>query len=159
MDISTGTNAALWKSEKFVESWAAWAVGRGRSNAVQWRLMGELLPFGEGEALTFLDLGAGTGSAAREILELYRRSTAVLADFFLRMMGGGEAQLQAFAGRFRCVAFDMLLGGWPTAIPAVLDAVVTSMCIHHMPDHRERGLFAEIFERLVPGAGTSTTPR
>ena len=25
------------------------------------------------------------------------------------------------------------------------------MCIHHMPDHRKQGLFAEIFEHLAPG--------
>ena len=25
------------------------------------------------------------------------------------------------------------------------------MCIHHLPDHRKQGLFAEIFERLAPG--------
>jgi tRNA (cmo5U34)-methyltransferase len=29
--------------------------------------------------------------------------------------------------------------------------VVTSMCIHHMPDHRKQGLFAEILEHLAPG--------
>lgn len=113
--------------------------------------MGELLPFEEGDAFTFLDLGAGTGSAARAIFELYPRSTAVLADFSSQMMDEGAAQMELFAGRFRCVAFDMLAGRWPTSGPAGLDAVVTSMCIHHMPDHRKRGLFAEIFERLVPG--------
>jgi tRNA (cmo5U34)-methyltransferase len=28
---------------------------------------------------------------------------------------------------------------------------VSSMCIHHLPDHRKQGLFAEILERLAPG--------
>jgi len=151
MEQSTDTNAALWKSDEFIQHWAARAIEREQSNAARWRFMGELLPFEEGDAFTFLDLGAGTGSAARGILELYPRSTAILADFSAQMMGEGEAQMQPFAGRFRYVAFDMVTGGWPTAIPAVLDAVVSSMCIHHVPDHRKRGLFAEIFERLVPG--------
>jgi SAM-dependent methyltransferase len=42
-------------------------------------------------------------------------------------------------------------GQWPEAIPAALDAVVTSMCVHHLPDERKQGLFAEIFAHLVPG--------
>jgi hypothetical protein len=45
----------------------------------------------------------------------------------------------------------MLAGEWPDAIPGDLDAVITSLCIHHMPDDRKQSLFVEILEHLVPG--------
>jgi tRNA (cmo5U34)-methyltransferase len=151
MDQSTDTNAAIWKSEEHVRNRAATSGEREQKNAAQWRLMGELLPFGEQDAFTFVDLGAGTGSAARGILGQFPRSTAILADFSPQMMAVGEAEMQAFAGRFRYVEFDMSTRVWPEAIPTGLDAVVSSMCIHHMPDHRKKGLFTEIFERLAPG--------
>ena len=67
------------------------------------------------------------------------------------MMLAGESKMQPFAGRFRYVEFDMSLDRWPQQIPAGLDAVVTSMCIHHMPDQRKQGLFREIYEHLAPG--------
>jgi SAM-dependent methyltransferase len=67
------------------------------------------------------------------------------------MMGAGEHEMQPFAGRYRYVDFDMSTGQWPATIPAALDAVVTSMCVHHLPDDRKQGLFAEIFDHLVPG--------
>ena len=67
------------------------------------------------------------------------------------MMRAGEREMQPFAGRYRYVEFDMTTGEWPAAIPAALDAVVTSMCVHHLPDERKQGLFAEIFDHLVPG--------
>jgi SAM-dependent methyltransferase len=118
---------------------------------VQRRLMAVLLPFGEQQAFTFLDLGAGTGAASRAILELYPRSTAILADFSAEMMRAGEQEMKRFAGRYSYVEFDMSAGTWPAAVPAALDAVVTSMCVHHLPDARKQGLFAEIFDRLVPG--------
>jgi SAM-dependent methyltransferase len=113
--------------------------------------MGDLLPFGEQDDFTFLDLGAGTGAAARGILELYPHSTAILTDFSSQMMDEGKREMQPFAGRFQYLEFDMSTSSWPAAIPATVDAVVTSMCIHHLPDHRKQGLFAEILERLAPG--------
>lgn len=114
--------------------------------------MAELLPFGEQEPFTFADLGAGTGAASRTILDVYPRSTAILADFSAEMARAGQRELRRFAGRYRYVAFDMSAGGeWPAAIPAALDAVVTSMCVHHFADERKRSLFAEIFDHLAPG--------
>ena len=151
MDQSTDTNADIWKSEEGVQFWTAKSEEREQKRAAQWRLMGELLPFDEQDAFTFLDLGAGTGAAARRILELYPRSTAILTDFSAQMMDQGEREMQTFAGRFQYVEFDMSTNSWPAAIPATLDAVVTSMCIHHLPDHRKQGLFTEILERLAPG--------
>ena len=60
--------------------------------------------------------------------------------------------MRPYSGRYRYVEFDMSVGAeWPAAIPVALDAVVTSMCVHHLPDERKQGLFAEIFDRLVPG--------
>ncbi len=151
MDQSTDTNAAIWKSAEHVQNRAARADELERKNAAQWRLMGDLLPFGEQDAFTFLDLGSGTGPAARAILSQYPRSTAILADFSSQMMAAGEAEMQPFAGRFHYVEFDMSTSTWPAEIPTMLDVVVSSMCIHHMTDERKQGLFAEIFEHLTPG--------
>jgi len=151
MDQSKDTNADIWKSDDGVRFWTAKTGEREQKRSAQWRFMGDLLPFGEQDAFTFLDLGAGTGAAARGILERYPRSVAILTDFSAQMMAEGERELQPFAGRFEYVELDMSTSSWPAAIPATLDAVVTSMCIHHLPDHRKQGLFTEIFEHLAPG--------
>src|ERR1700722_7628718 len=145
------TNAAIWQSEGVAAAWAADAARREGNRAAPLRFMATLLPFAEQEAFTFLDLGAGTGAAARAILERYPHSTALLADFPAAMMSAGEGEMQPFAGRYQYVEFDMSAGPWPAAIPAALDAVVTSMCVHHLTDARKQGLFAEILDHLVPG--------
>jgi SAM-dependent methyltransferase len=151
MDHSADTNAAIWHSEEIVANWVKEADLQERNRAPQRRLMAELLPFGKDEEFTFLDLGAGPGAASRAILDLHPRSTAILADFSAEMMRAGEPALQPFAGRYRHVEFDMTTGQWPAEIPRSLDAVVTSMCVHHLTDDRKQGLFAEIFDHLVPG--------
>jgi SAM-dependent methyltransferase len=151
MGESADTNAAIWQSEEVAAAYAAETASSERNDAAQQRFMAVLLPFGEQEQFTFLDLGAGTGAASRAILGRYPRSTAILADFSAQMMGAGRREMEPFAGRYRYVKFDMSSGNWPAAIPAELDAVVTSMCVHHLPDGRKQGLFAEIFDHLVPG--------
>jgi tRNA (cmo5U34)-methyltransferase len=148
---SPDMNAAIWQSPEIIRNWGAEAERQEPRRAAQRRLMALLLPFGAQEPFTFLDLGAGTGAASRAILAHHPRAVAILADFSAEMMRAGELQMQPFAGRYRYVEFDMLAGQWPEAIPAALDAVVTSMCVHHLPDERKRGLFTEIFGRLVPG--------
>jgi tRNA (cmo5U34)-methyltransferase len=145
------TNAAIWKSDEIVKTWAAEAADRERNHGAQWRFMAVLLPFGEQDSFTFLDLGAGTGAASKAILERHPGSAGILADFSSEMMGAGDLELQPFAGRYRYVEFDMLAGDWPAAIPASVDAVVTSLCVHHLPDERKQSLFGQIRDRLVPG--------
>jgi tRNA (cmo5U34)-methyltransferase len=150
MDQQADTNAAIWRSAEIVQAWAGEEAERERSRTGLRRFLAQLLPFA-GEAFTFLDLGAGTGAASRAILAAHPRSTAILADFSAEMMSVAEREMQPFAGRYRYVEFDLAAGVWPAAIPAALDAVVTSMCVHHLTDERKRGLFAEIFGRLAPG--------
>ena len=146
------TNAAIWQSAEAVEAWAAEAQRQERGREAHRRFMALLLPFGEQDEFTFLDLGAGTGAASRAILGMYPRSTAILADFSAEMMRAGEREMRSCAGRYRYVEFDMAAAGaWPAAIPAALDAVVTSMCVHHLPDDRKQSLFTEISGHLAPG--------
>ena len=151
MHESADTNAAIWKSEEVVRHWVAEAEVQERRRQEQRRLMAILLPFGADDAFTFLDLGAGTGSASAAILQLYPQATAILADFSAEMMRAGESLMRPFPGRYRYVEFDMTSGGWPADLPAAIDAVVTSMCVHHLTDERKQGLFAGIFEHLAPG--------
>lgn len=145
------TNAAIWKSDHIAQDWAAQAAYRQRTHEASWQLMAALLPFGQQDSFTFLDLGAGSGAMSQAILTRFPGSTGILADFSAAMMGAGELEMQPYTGRYRYVEFDLSGGDWPAAIPPAVDAVVTSLCVHHLPDGRKQGLFAEILGRLVPG--------
>jgi SAM-dependent methyltransferase len=158
MDSSADMNAAIWQSAEIAATWAAEAGDRERNRVAHRRFMAVLLPFGAGEAFTFLDLGAGTGAASRAILDRYPRSTAILADFSAGMMRAGEAEMRPFAGRYRYVEFDMSAGEWPTAIPAALDAVVTSLSTT-CPTSASRDFSPRSSIISSRAAGTSTTTR
>jgi tRNA (cmo5U34)-methyltransferase len=150
-DQQTDTNAAIWKSEEVARTFAAQSEQRERQRHEQLTLLARLLPFGPDEAFTFLDLGAGTGAASRAVLAEYPRAQAILAEYSPQMTSQGERLMGAYAGRYRYVEFDMLSPQWPPAVPSVLDAVVSALSVHHLPDQRKRGIFAEIYAHLRPG--------
>jgi tRNA (cmo5U34)-methyltransferase len=76
----------------------------------------------------------------------------VLADFSPQMMAQGAAELAPYEGRYRYVEFDLAApGSWPDGILAPVQAVITSLAVHHLNDERKQQLFAEIFDHLAPG--------
>ena len=152
MSETADTNAAVWKSDIGVSFWKSRDYDRARQDAERRTLMAELLPFAPDEPFTFVDLGAGTGAAARTILDHYSAARAVLADFSPQMMAQGEVELAPYAGRYSYVEFDLTAeGAWPADIPVPVDAVISSLAVHHLKDARKQSLFAEIRAHLVPG--------
>jgi tRNA (cmo5U34)-methyltransferase len=146
------TNAAVWKSDIGVSFWKSTQADREQRRAGQRALLAELLPFAADEPFTFVDLGAGTGAAARIVLDHFPAAGAILADFSSQMMAQGEAELKPYAGRYSYVEFDLTkAGGWPAGIPDPVDAVISSLSVHHLNDDRKQTLFAEILLHLTPG--------
>lgn len=145
------TNAAIWKSETTARNFAAQSEQRERQRAEQLTFVARLLPFGSEDAFTFLDLGAGTGAASRAVLAEYPRAEAVLAEYSPQMMAEGRKAMAQYEGRYRYVELDLLEADWPADVPDVVDAVVTALAVHHLPDERKQSLFRQIFGRLRPG--------
>lgn len=144
-------NAAVWKSDRDVAAWLSAEQERERRRTPQRRLMADLLPFADDEPFVVLDLGAGTGAATRPVLDRYPAATAILAEYSPQMTVAGTQALEAHRGSFSYVDFDLAGGPWPAAIPDPVDAVITSMCLHHLPDVRKEQLIREVLTRLAPG--------
>ena len=147
----TDTNAQIWKSEEVARSFAAMSAQRERERAEQLTFVARLLPFEKTDACAVLDLGAGTGAASRAVLNEYPRATLYLAEYSPQMTAEGRRLLTEFEGRYHYVEFDMLGSDWPSTLPERVDAVVSALAIHHLPDERKRSLFKEIRQRLAPG--------
>jgi tRNA (cmo5U34)-methyltransferase len=147
----TDTNADIWKSEEVARSFAAQSAQRDRQRAEQLTFVARLLPFSADARFTFVDLGAGMGAAARAVLDEYPNASAILAEYSEQMAAEGRKLLASYEGRYRYVAFDMLEQSWPDVLPERVDAVVSALAIHHLPDARKRSLFGEISVGLKPG--------
>jgi tRNA (cmo5U34)-methyltransferase len=144
-------NAAIWTDERQVADWVATSGQRERTRSVHRQVMVDLLPFADDDEFTFVDLGAGTGAASRAVLDHFSSAKAVLADFSPQMMAEGHSALAGFQGRFGYVTMNLETPGWPAELPSSADAVISSLCVHHVPDERKRQLFSEICSHLAPG--------
>jgi SAM-dependent methyltransferase len=101
----------------------------------------------------FCDLGAGDGGFAELVMDAHPGSTCVLVDFSEPMMAAAKERLATKGGRWELVRGDLAQASWLDALPdgERFDAVISRLCIHHLPDERKRRLYEETFELLAPG--------
>ncbi|MBZ5618829.1 MAG: class I SAM-dependent methyltransferase [Acidobacteriia bacterium] len=102
---------------------------------------------------SFLDLGSGDGVLAAAILDRYPGAEGVLVDFSGPMI---EAARNRFAHQNASVRFvnaDYGPASWTGSVEkwGPYDAIVSGYSIHHQPDTRKRGIYAELFRLLRPG--------
>jgi SAM-dependent methyltransferase len=121
--------------------------------AEQIGVMMSILKTREAPIETFMDLGCGDGILGATILGEYPPARGVLVDFSEPMLEQAQEQLKEYAGQ---LAFENLDYGDPAWVNRIekygpFDAIVSGYSIHHQPDARKRGIYAEIFSLLRPG--------
>jgi SAM-dependent methyltransferase len=118
----------------------------------QGELVRRLIIRGGRRVTRFLDLGAGGGAFAQLVMDAHPEATGVLVDFSEPMVAAAGGRLAPYAGRWDYVLADLSGAGWLEALPAGrYDAVVSALCIHHLPDERKRELYAQAHALLEPG--------
>lgn len=98
-------------------------------------------------ARRILDLGTGDGRLLALLLLDRPEAEGVAVDFSPTML---EAARSRFRGHrnVTVVCHDL---DHPLPPLGSFDAVVSSFAIHHCTDDRKRGLYSEIYDRLLPG--------
>jgi tRNA (cmo5U34)-methyltransferase len=93
-----------------------------------------------------LDLGAGTGSTSRAVLDAHPDARIVLIDENAGMLAVAIDILPA-ANVEQVVVADL-----SDPLPAgPFDLVVSALAIHHLDGDQKQALFAAVHERLAPG--------
>ena len=143
---------AAWQRREIAESFV-----RDRRHLIpliegQDELLRRLITRGERRVRRFLDLGAGGGAFAELVMGTHPQSTGVLVDFSEPMVAAAKQRLTAHAGRWEYVFADLSDPSWSRALPeGRYDAVVSALCIHHLPDERKRELYGQVYDLLEAG--------
>lgn len=106
-----------------------------------------LLPFGRDDEFRAVELGSGEGILSASILEAYPRASILSLDGSETMREQTQSRLAAYGERGSTAPFDLLGDDWLEHLQGV-DAVVSSLVIHHLDDEGKRRLYQEIQSRL-----------
>jgi tRNA (cmo5U34)-methyltransferase len=102
------------------------------------------------EPFQVLELCCGEGLLAEMILERFPNCTLYGYDGSAEMLGQASARLARFGNRFAPQLFDLAADDWrrPAFSP---QAVVSTLCIHHLDGRQKAKLFGDVARLLGPG--------
>jgi SAM-dependent methyltransferase len=106
-----------------------------------------LLPLGSDEVGRVVELGCGEGRLASAILTAYPRASVLALDGSDEMRVEASARLRAFNGRGEIGPLDLHGDGWFARLDGV-DAVVSSLALHHLDAAGKRHVFQETARRI-----------
>lgn len=104
----------------------------------------ELIPFAVDKPVDVLDLGAGTGLFASQVLEQYPLGRFVLWDVAGKMLDVARQRFRDWPEQFRYVVADYR----SLTEAGSFDLVISSLSIHHLEDPEKRALFCRIHDLL-----------
>jgi tRNA (cmo5U34)-methyltransferase len=129
--------------------------------AEQMNLLTALLPYPPDARLSVLDLGAGFGAVAEQILEHYQRASVTCVDGSDAMVAHARQRLRKYGERVKIFKADLAERSWCDSLKPVarasseegvgFGAVVSAIAIHHLTHQRKRELDREVFQMLAPG--------
>jgi tRNA (cmo5U34)-methyltransferase len=115
----------------------------------QIELIVSLLPGRDGPGAVF-ELCCGEGLLAEAILAAWPASVVHGLDGSPEMLQRAQARCARFGGRFKTALFDLAALDW-RAPGFPVQAVVSSLAIHHLDGLQKQALFADVYRMLAPG--------
>jgi tRNA (cmo5U34)-methyltransferase len=97
-----------------------------------------------------LELCCGEGLLAEAILERFPICQVTGLDGSTTMLEHAQSRLARFAERFRLGPFDLFAKDWRKP-DASLQAIVSSLAIHHLDGAQKQALFRDLYAMLAPG--------
>ncbi len=96
-----------------------------------------------------VELCCGEGLLACTILERFPESHFHGYDGSSTMLEKTRAVLQPFSGRFTLHSFDLAATEW-RSFPWPVQAIVSSLAIHHLDGDQKRALYLDLYRSLAP---------
>jgi tRNA (cmo5U34)-methyltransferase len=141
-------NDQQWSEEssQYFIDYAAYFVP---DRLVQLETICELIPV-QPEPFHVVELCCGEGLLARAILERFPSSQLHGYDGSNTMLDKARTALQPFGARFTLHPFDLAAPAW-RSFPWPVQAVVSSLAIHHLDGDQKRELYCDLQRTIEPG--------
>jgi len=114
----------------------------------QMQVISELLSTLKGQN-QIVDLCCGEGLLDELILDSHPAFTLQGFDGSVEMLHRAQERLSRFGGRFTCQRFELASSEWRKP-QQTINAVISSMAIHHLTGSQKHKLFTDVFQMLAP---------
>ncbi len=98
-----------------------------------------------------VDLGCGDAVLLEAVLTAFPAARGLGLDYSEAMRELAGKRLARMRRRGQIAPVDLRDASWMSMLDGPVDVIISGFAIHHLPDARKRALYAEIFDRLVPG--------
>ncbi len=115
----------------------------------QWEMIVSLVPH-QDQPFTVVELCCGEGLLAEALLHRSSTCTVLGLDGSPGMLKRARERLAPYGERFQAQLFDLAEKPWRETIQDV-QAVVTSMAVHHLDGPQKQALFRDVYRMLADG--------
>ncbi|MFH0917188.1 MAG: class I SAM-dependent methyltransferase [bacterium] len=136
-----------WTRERYEDMIRRVVPGYREQEPLIVEVLREAAPGGGGGPFRILELGAGTGTLSRLVLETFPGAELIAMDVSPVMLGECAGVLAPFGTRARLMEADFATAD----LGSGYHAVVSRLAIHHLSDGEKRSLFGRVAEALQPG--------
>jgi len=104
------------------------------------------VPFAPDDSFRIVELGAGDGRLAADLLHRFPHATVTALDGSESMRAEASARLASFQDRARVAPADIASLDWWDALFGV-DLVISSLALHHLNDARKQYVYKAVADR------------
>ena len=105
------------------------------------------IPFHRTDAIRVLDVGCGTGTIARRVLDVFPSAELTCLDFTENMVAAARRKLSAYS-QVRFVVKDFRQFEWSTSY----HVVISCLALHHLvTDEDKQAFYRQVYAALKPG--------
>ncbi|GAB4424140.1 MAG: hypothetical protein Kow0031_03000 [Anaerolineae bacterium] len=108
-----------------------------------------LLPFNVDDSFRAVEIGAGEGFLSAALLSCFPKATVTTLDGSEQMRQHTGQRLARFGGRGQVLPFELAAANWRHHLHQA-DAVLSSLCLHHLNGLQKAALFEEAFRAMSP---------
>jgi tRNA (cmo5U34)-methyltransferase len=139
------TDAGAW-NEGDSENYRRLAHVVVPSRARQLATLASLLPFGSSDDFRVVEIGSGEGFLSDTIARTFPNAAIVALDGSASMRAATEARLSTHKDRVEVATLDLQDSAWFDHLDEV-DAIVSSLVVHHLDGTSKRRLFETVARR------------
>ena len=142
-----------WHSQSYVDDWIKRDATRNEERRPRIREMVAMAPLLRAAPIRVLDVGAGYGFVAEEVLSLFPSATVTLQDYSEIMLAHARARLARAARHLKYALCDLTDPTWFEQVGGPFDLVVSALAIHNLGQLSTMGACYEGIARLLEPGG------